>query len=294
MSHDFISKEVSEKAILRLIKLAAQHAGRMDNLVRVFLAAKEYMLETTHEIRILTRKCGVAWRILCQAGADIDHHKSRKGLRFLRRCLGPLRDADIRLEEFERFARNRKTGRNDTLSGVLQQSWLQCYREAVAQVRQEWPKHRKTLKSIIKQSQHLTHVLGKLRWDKHDEHWLRKQWIKWKRSAGRTMDRKHLHVFRIKTKRLRYLSQFLLPHKAPAHLSAWLKQLDELQQVLGRHRDLNNVVDWLSQLLEEISIKVDKLGNLSSSIQSLRKYCDQHIRRQDGRLNKLRMKLFSK
>jgi len=91
---------------------------------------------------------------------------------------------------------------------------------------------------------------------------------------------------------MRYLSQCLLPHKAPAHLSARLSQLDEMQQVLGRHRDLHNVVDWLSQLLEEFSIKVDKLGNLSSSIQSWRKYCDQHIRRQDGRLNKLRMKLF--
>lgn len=291
MVNSFFKEKVPEKALLSVSKLAAQYAGRMNKLVRVCLAAKKYSPETTHEIRILTTKCGAAWQLLRRAGADVDQNKSQKGLRALRRCLGPLRDADIRLKVFEHFARNKRAGSNDTLSGVLHQSWLQCYREAVAQLRKDWPKYRETLKSIKKQSKRLAPVLRKRSWNKHDGHWVKKQWIKWKCSADRLMDQKQIHDFRIKTKRMRYLLQCLLPVKAPFHPSAKLKLLEELQHELGRHRDLHNVVDWLSQLQQEFSIKVDKLGNLPSSIQNLRQYCTQHIHRQDARLHKLQMKL---
>lgn len=294
MEKNFFQEKVPEKVLLSVSQSAAQHALRLDKLVRVCIAAKKYSPETTHEIRILTRKCTAAWQILRRADAHVDHNKSRKGLRALRRCLGPLRDADILLKEFEHFARNKRTGSNDTLSGVLQQRWLQCYLEASAQVRKDGPKYRETLKSIKKQSNRLAPVLRKRHWNKHAERWLKKQWIKWIRSAGNLRDQKQIHDFRIKTKRMRYLLQFLLSQKSPAQPSVRLKQLEELQQELGKHRDLHNVVDWLRQLQEEFSVNVNRLGNLSSSIISMRKHCEQRIRLQDGRLNKLRRKLLTK
>src|SRR5882724_3003331 len=100
MSHDFISKQVPEKALLRLVKTAAQHARRLEKLVCECLSSRAYSPETGHQIRILTRKCTAAWRVLRHARADVDHDKSNRTLRALRKSLGDLRDADILFEEF--------------------------------------------------------------------------------------------------------------------------------------------------------------------------------------------------
>src|SRR5947207_317838 len=98
MEKDFFQEAIPEKALLSVSQLAAHHAGRLGKLVRVYLAAKKYSPEATHDIRTHSSKCAAAWRILRRTGADIDDNKSPKVLRQLRHCLGPLRDADIRIE----------------------------------------------------------------------------------------------------------------------------------------------------------------------------------------------------
>jgi len=117
MSHDFIHKQVPETALLRLVKLAAQHARRLEKLVRECLSSRAYNPETAHQIRILTRKCTAAWRVLRHAGAEVDHDKSHRTLRALRKTLGDLRDADILLEEFHDFTRHKKVASDEIVIG---------------------------------------------------------------------------------------------------------------------------------------------------------------------------------
>lgn len=279
---------VPENVSRSVLKDAAVHTRRLDQLLRQFSSARDYQTETVHQVRILTRKCSACWRILCHTGIKLDVNKIKGNLSDLRGALGKLRDADIRLEEFQRFASTRKRALDDALAGSLFQVWTQCYEEAKEQLSQTIPACRAALADLAKRYSKLTEPVSKQRWNKQNDRWVKKQLSKWlKLTEMKAMDDQQMHALRIRTKRLRYLLQSLLPKKPSPAISEWLTRLESLQDALGKLRDFQNILEWLDRYQKGISVWPTPPNRLAASIKAWRQYGEQVIRRQNqlwGRL----------
>lgn len=227
-------------------KATVRYVRRLRHLLQVFSGQCHYDPEVAHEMRILTRKCLAACRVLKRAGVRLVLGGERKLLRTLRRRLGKLRDADILLSlERELGAKQRA---NEALRGAMQLNWQLCHSRALSEIRRI---HGDCTSMLGVMLQRLSRHAGKFhqyRWRKQDQRWLQKQVMRWQLEAMRSIsDEAGWHAFRIRSKRLRYLLQMVidqLPASEPWHRC--LALVEGAQDALGHERDLRVALSWLT------------------------------------------------
>lgn len=291
MEKKLLKKVMPETSLSSVVRTADRQAGQLERLIRELATSKTYHSSTTHQIRILTRKCAMALKVLRYFEVDVS--VKSKDLRDLRRSLGKLRDADIRLEGFQSFVSGRKSGANDSILGALQFEWHNEHAKAKKEILEFRSSYEDTLKTIRKKLKQVLPQISGHRWKKRDDRWMKKQLDNWSDFVdSKFQNEKQLHALRIDTKHLRYLLQCLLPDKSPAPLQSWLDLLGDLQTDLGERRDLRNIIEWLEDLEKGLSIR-DTKSKLTASIHSWKKFCVKKIRQLDPRVPKLRVKLLS-
>lgn len=289
MDKKLLRKQIPRNVLVTVVKMTGQYVLRLDKLVRELIAAEVYRPETTHQLRILSNKCGAAIRVLNHAGMDFDSKAMKNGLRRLRQSLSLLRDADIRLNELQAYVSRRKTGLDDALIGAVHFAWSEQYREARSQITRDWPLYRKSLDSLRTQCKQWSSRVHEYRWKRRHDRWVSLQLVKWIQQTDKLIKNDQaFHVFRIQTKRLRYLLQSLLPQRLPDAQRAFVILLEQLQRELGRYCDLKNMIAWLDQMRTSTLLRQDKLSRLIKSLNSWRKVCEQALRRQEKQLLKYR------
>ncbi|HQR07436.1 MAG TPA: CHAD domain-containing protein [Gemmatales bacterium] len=292
MDKKLFVKHVHKNALIAVVKMTHRYALGLEMLVRELIAAKTYQPETTHQIRILSNKCLEALRVLRHAGIEIDKNATKKHLHRLRRCLGTLRDADIRMDEFQAYIRKRRLRKNDSLTGALQHAWSQSYVKTMYQLHKDWPEFRNSLGILRNQSKAWSSRGNQYSWKKRNDRRVSKQLEKWFQLADALFkNEKEFHLFRIQTKRLRYLLQCLLPQKLPTAQHDFVLLLEQFQQELGRYCDLNNIVAWLDSFQDSIGLFQGKPGKLVNSVDSWRKSCEQELQLNEKQLVRLRHKI---
>ncbi len=252
----------------RIRKSALLQARQLQRLVHLLRTSAEYHPETTHEIRKLTRKCTAAWEWLYRSHAVRRKRQLMRYWRSVRHCVGELRDADIRLEEFHNMFPHPGVAEKQLL-GNLEQSWLMKYQNALKMLQQVSDREPLLMSSL---SDALTSKKLTYNWNKKSQRWLNRQIIQWQELAALSLTHpENLHAFRICTKKLRYRFQYLqrfLPKE-----STWLNDLETLQEHLGRHRDLLNTLAWLIDLEKFLSIRTTIDKPLRQAMQRWRKQC---------------------
>lgn len=292
MDRKLLEIQVRRNVLATVVKTTGRHAMTLEKLVHQLITTKTCQPEMTHQIRILSNKTTEALRLLSHAGIDIDSKEIKKKLYRLRRSLGLLRDADIRVIELHTFIRKRRPANDDAMSGAVHFSWSLSYLKTMTQLRRDWHGYRKSFRYVRSQCKTWLAQHKEYPWRKRHHHWVIKQFEKWSRHAEKmTGNEKVVHDFRSQTKQLRYLLQYLLPEKVETVQSVFISLLKQIQQELGRYWDLKNIIAWLEGLRNSFAWIQTQPLRLVSTLSSWRRSCEAELRRNEKQLLKLRAKI---
>ena len=254
-------------------KSVLQDSRRLQELLRQLETSASYHPETTHQLRKLTRKCSAAWQLLYRCHAIKRHHKTIRYWRSIRHILGPLRDADIRLESFNSFFA-KPTSYQRQLLGSLEQSWLMHFKKVRVQLQDVDNHHHSPSKNLIEE---LNSSSLHYRWSKKSQRWLSRQIVEWQELAALSLKNPdRLHAFRISTKKLR--NQFQCLKRCLPKESTWLSDLESLQDELGNHRDLYNTLAWIKETEQLVKLLPTFNRPLQKELQRWQKHCEQQER----------------
>jgi CHAD domain-containing protein len=214
-------------------------------------AAREelYHPETTHEIRVGSRKAETALRLLRSAGIRISGVRRR--LRRLRRACGPVRDADIRWEAFQRWAGGGEGLGQSLVAGALVHEQAEALRD---------------FEVMIKKRRSLTRRLQRVADDVRDRltagwnpkkpgrlrRWLGRQVKPWEEGTPpRPSSEVELHQLRINSKRLRYLLMAISGEDTDAFHPV-VDMLRQVQERLGSYQDAQTTLAWIDRFEEQL------------------------------------------
>lgn len=277
--------QIHSPAPQTVARLAVQHARRLETLLKQLRAAKTYQPETVHQIRVLTRKCAAAWQVLEQFCPTVAPTDDIRKTRRLRRRLGCLRDADIRMELFDRFQNGRKSAHAE-LHGALFHDWHQVFQATSARIESKSTSFLKAVNRLQKQGIEVSKRVKKLHWKKKHQNWIEQKLEAWL-PEDEEFNPSQLHAFRIATKRLRYLLQCIEPVRQKPSEHSLQALLNALQDELGSLRDLNNFKSWLEQFRLSISQHAFIRKPLQNSINSSIQWCEKEIHRHTSKLFKM-------
>lgn len=263
-------------------RLALQHARRLGTLLKQLCAAKTYQPETVHQIRVLTRKCTAAWQVLEQICPNVAPTDDIRKTRRLRRRLGCLRDADIRMELFHRFQNGKKSAHPE-LHGALIHDWHQVFQTTSDRIVSKSNSFLKAVNRLQKQGIEVSNRVKKLHWKNKHLNWIEQKFEAWL-PEDEEFNPSQLHTFRIATKRLRYLLQCMKPVRQKPSDHSLQAILNAFQDDLGSLRDLNNFKTWLEQVRLSISKHTFTSKPMQNSIDASIKWCEKEIHRHTSKL----------
>lgn len=248
-------------------KLASRHAQQMGTLLRSLLAGTTYQPEQVHQLRILSRKCAAAWSVLKLISPE-SPDKSLRTLRSLRRSLSKLRDADIRLALLREHSRKP----DSELTAALLHDWHCQYQKSLPAVRKKAGRYFHAIRELLEQGKNFCKAASKFSWKKRHHRWLHQQSSAC-RIPGKSLPAEALHEFRLATKRWRYLLQTVYPASENSGVAKLLTELTAIQDALGRQRDINQLLNWLTPLQQSLSHQANASRSLVRSMEALSKWC---------------------
>ncbi len=208
--------------------------------------------DSIHDSRVAGRRLRAALRHLEKEFRRGDAERLREEVARVAALLGEIRDLDILMASLAPEARRPRSPFQTLLASLVRRRARIIERVAPAAQalgrRLAWWQGRLTAmprlvpKKAAGVSEHFYKIYPKL---------VRRYFRKGSKLARRQAGPEELHRFRIRTKRLRYVTE-LYADLAPDHLRGTLRELRAIQEVLGRMQDQSMIVAYFERRLMDV------------------------------------------
>lgn len=189
-------------------------------------------VELVHQLRVATRRAAATFDLVSPVLPQRDARRWKRRLSRIRRASNEARDLDVAMERFRQVKGHPKLRRLRE-----RRKELQPY---LASLAQRWSRHSKwdrQFAQLIERT--IAHPeRSTLSWQSFTDERLKRRLDRFNRAANRSHDSiDRMHRFRIEVKRLRYLLECIEDVRPGVTHESTLKELEALQDLLGRLND---------------------------------------------------------